>query len=220
MRDAAGRSTEESRARPHPLRTMPGRRPRPADPFAFPFRADRAVDSLVVSDHAALHAPAADVGDAGEQGDPRLGRLIDRMIAVCAAAPGVGIAAPQVGVALRVAVVWPPGAEDGRDPDAPAARPAPIELVDPVIVEVGEEVVWAAEACLSLPCVRGLRVHRPDRIVVQAADRHGRVRTFGATGFIAEIFSHELDHLDGHLYPERAEELVYDADFRPHDRDA
>jgi peptide deformylase len=148
---------------------MPGRRPRPVDPYAFPYRADRAVDSLVVSDHPALHGPAAD---------------------------------------------------DGRDPDAPATRPSPIELVDPVIVGQGEEVVWDAEACLSLPCVRGLRVHRPDRIVVRGADRHGRVRTFEASGFIAEIFSHELDHLDGHLYPERAEELVYDPDFRPHDGDA
>jgi peptide deformylase len=196
---------------------MPGRRPRPVDPYAFPYRADRAVDSLVVSDHPALHAPAAEVGECD---DPRLGRLIDRMIAVCAAAPGVGIAAPQVGVGLRVAVVWPPAADDGRDPDAPATRPSPIELVDPVIVGQGEEVVWDAEACLSLPCVRGLRVHRPDRIVVRGADRHGRVRTFEASGFIAEIFSHELDHLDGHLYPERAEELVYDPDFRPHDGDA
>ena len=153
-------------------------------------------------------------------GDPRLARLIDRMIAVCASAPGVGIAAPQVGVALRVAVVWPPGADDGRDPDAPLTRPSPIELVDPVVVEEGEEVVWDGEACLSLPCVRGLRVHRPDRIVVRGADRHGHVRTLEATGFIAEIFSHELDHLDGHLYPERAEQLVYDPDFRPHDGDA
>ena len=198
---------------------MPRRKPVP-DPYAFPFRADRAVDSLVVSDHPALHAPAAEVGELGEVADARLGRLIDRMIAVCAAAPGVGIAAPQVGVGLRVAVVWPPGADDGRDPDAPVSRPAPIELVDPVIVEEGEEVAWEAEACLSLPCIRGLRVHRPDRIVVRGADRSGRVRTFEATGFVAEIFSHELDHLDGHLYPERAEELVYDADFRPHDRDA
>jgi peptide deformylase len=196
---------------------MPGRRPRPVDPYAFPFRADRAVESLVASDHSVLHAPAVEVG---EGGDPRLGRLIDRLIAVCAAAPGVGIAAPQVGVGLRVAVVWPPSAEDGRDPDAPAVRPHPIELVDPVIVATGEEVVWEAEACLSLPCVRGLGVRRPDRIVVRAADRHGRVRTFEATGFIAEIFSHELDHLDGRLYPERAEKLVYDPDFRPHGGDA
>jgi peptide deformylase len=199
---------------------MPGRRPRPADPYAFPFRADRAVDSLVVSDHPALHGPAAQVGDLGVAGDPRLGRLIDRMIAVCAAAPGVGIAAPQVGVALRVAIVWPPSSDDGRDPDAPATRPAPIELVDPEILEEGDEVAWESEACLSLPCVRGLRVHRPDRIVVRAADRRGHVRMFSATGFIAEIFSHELDHLDGHLYPERAEELVYDPGFRPHDGDA
>jgi len=191
----------------------PRRRP-PPDPFAFPYRADRAVESLVVPDHPALHRPALEVG-AGD--DPRLGRLIDRMIAICAAAPGVGIAAPQVGVGLRVAVVWPPAADDGRDPDAPVIRPNPIELVDPVLVEAGDEVVWDAEACLSLPCLRGLHVRRPGRVVVRGADRHGRARTFEATGFIAEIFSHELDHLDGHLYPERAGELVYDAGFRPHD---
>lgn len=196
---------------------MPGRRPRPVDPFAFPYRADRAVGSLVVPDHPALHRPAEEVA-AGA--DPGLGRLIDRMIAICAAAPGVGIAAPQVGIGLRVAVVWPPSADDERDPDAPAVRPDPIELVDPVLVAAEEEVVWESEACLSLPCVRGLRVHRPARVVVRAADRHGRTRTFEATGFVAAIFSHELDHLEGHLYPERAEELAYDPDFRPHDGDA
>ena len=190
----------------------PRRRPAP-DPFAFPYRADRAVDSLVVSDHPALHRPALEVG---ARDDPRLDRLIDRMIAICAAAPGVGLAAPQVGVGLRVAIVWPPGADDLRDPTAPVVRPDPIELVDPVLVEVGEEVVWDAEACLSLPCVRGLHVRRPERVVVRAADRHGRMHEFAASGFIAEIFSHELDHLDGHLYPERAGELVYDPDFRPH----
>jgi peptide deformylase len=63
-------------------------------------------------------------------------------------------------------------------------------------------------------------VHRPARVVVRAADRLGRTRTFEATGFIAAVFSHELEHLEGHLYPERAEALVYDPDFRPHEGDA
>jgi peptide deformylase len=191
---------------------MPRRRPVP-DPYAFPFRADRPEASLVHADHPALHR----VGDRAGGPDPRLDRLIDRMLRVCEAAPGVGIAAPQVGVALRVAIVWPPSADDGRDEDAPAVRPAPIELVDPEVVEAEGEVVWAAEACLSLPLLRGREVHRPRRIVVRAADRRGRVRTLEVTGFVAEIFSHEIDHLDGILYPARAEALEYDLDHRPHD---
>ncbi len=182
------------------------------DPYAFTYRADRPTLSLVPADHPALHR----VGDPGGGPDPRLGRLLDRLIRICDVAPGVGIAAPQVGLPLRVAVVWPPAASDGRDPDAPTERPAPIELVDPVVVETEGEVVWAAEACLSLPLLRGMEVHRPRRIVVRAADRRGRVRTLEATGFIAEIFSHEIDHLDGILYPARAETLEYDLDHRPH----
>ncbi len=188
------------------------RRPPAADPFAFPYRADRPEWSLVPADHPALHRATDPVGGP----DPRLDRLLDRLLRVCEAAPGVGIAAPQVGVALRVAIVWPPAADDGRDEEAPVERPAPIELVDPEIVETEGEVVWAAEACLSLPVLRGLEVHRPRRIVVRAADRRGRVRTLEATGFVAEIFAHEIDHLDGILYPERAESLEYDPEHRPH----
>jgi peptide deformylase len=190
---------------------MPRRRPAP-DPYAFAFRADRPEWSLVPADHPALHRACDPAGGP----DPRLDRLLDRMLRVCEAAPGVGIAAPQVGVPLRAAIVWPPAADDGRDEDAPVERPTPIELVDPEIVETEGEIVWAAEACLSLPLVRGLEVHRPRRIVVRAADRRGRVRTLEATGFVAEILSHELDHLDGILYPARAEVLEYDLDHRPH----
>lgn len=194
---------------------MPRRKPAP-DPFAFPFRADRPSLSLVHSDHPALHR----VGDPVGGPDPRLDRLIDRLIRVCEDAPGVGIAAPQVGVPLRVAVVWPPAASDGRDPDAPAERPAPIELVDPEVLETEGELIWGAEACLSLPLIRGMEVHRPRRIVVRAADRRGRFRTLEATGFIAEIFSHEIDHLDGILYPARSETIEYDLEHRPHYRHA
>lgn len=192
---------------------MPSRRPVP-DPYAFPYRADRPEWSLVPADHPALHRAGDPAGGPG----PGLDRLLDRMLRVCEAAPGVGIAAPQVGVPLRVAIVLPPAAEDGRDEDAPVERPAPIELVDPEIVETEGEIVWAAEACLSLPLVRGLAVHRPRRIVVRAADRRGRVRTLEATGFVAEILSHEIDHLDGILYPARAEALEYDLEHRPHYR--
>jgi peptide deformylase len=193
---------------------MPRRRPAP-DPYAFPFRADRPALSLVHADHPALHR----VGDPAAGPDPRLDRLLDRLLRVCEAAPGVGVAAPQVGVPLRVAIVWPPAADDGRDEDAPVERPAAIELVDPEIVETEGEIVWAAEACLSLPLVRGLEVRRPRRIVVRAADRRGRVRTLEATGFVAEIFAHEIDHLDGILYPSRAESIEYALDHRPHHGD-
>jgi peptide deformylase len=193
---------------------MPARHPAP-DRYSFPYRGDRPSWSLVHADHPALHR----VGDPVGGPDPRLDRLLDRLFRVCEDAPGVGIAAPQVGVALRVAIVWPPAASDGRDEDAPAERPAPIELVDPEILAVEGEVVWESEACLSLPLVRGLEVRRPRGIVVRAADRRGRVRTLEASGFVAEILSHEIDHLDGILYPERARALVYDLAHRPHYRD-
>jgi peptide deformylase len=170
----------------------------------FPFDPQRAAASLVRADHPALHAPTEPV----TRFDADLVTLLERMRTICAAADGVGLAANQLGLSAAVAIVWLPPESDG------AARPAPIELVNPRLLSAEGEVHYEMEGCLSLPCLHGRHVLRPERISLEADDRHGHRRHIEAAGFMAEILSHEIDHLNGLLYPERAARLVWTPGFR------
>jgi len=119
-------------------------------------------------------------------------QLIDDMIETMHAAPGIGLAAPQIGVAARVCVV-----------DLSVGRKANdvLVLVNPEIVE-RSGMQLDEEGCLSLPGFTA-SVLRPSRIVVRASDRDGVSRTFEGTGLLARALQHELDHLDGLLYVQR-----------------
>ena len=114
--------------------------------------------------------------------------LVDDLFETMRAARGVGLAANQIGVARRVAVV-----DVGED------DPPPLVLINPVIVERGDEVETAEEGCLSIPEIFG-DVERSVRIVVDALDRDGRSYRATATGFKARAIQHEIDHLDGILF--------------------
>jgi peptide deformylase len=116
--------------------------------------------------------------------DDEVRRLVDDMFETMDAARGVGLAANQVGVARRVAVV-----------DADEDR---FEMIDPVIVE-SEGRAAAEEGCLSIPEVYG-DVSRPERVVLEATDRHGNRFRKEATGLKARAIQHEIDHLDGILF--------------------
>lgn len=117
-----------------------------------------------------------------------LGRLLHPMAEVMQHHDGVGLAAPQVGIPLRFFIFALPG-------DAP-------ELVaNPEIVEEGGPVLLA-EACLSVPGL-SFEVPRPAKLVVSAQDVRGRSALYDLDGYRAQIFSHEVDHLDGRLLYER-----------------
>jgi peptide deformylase len=116
--------------------------------------------------------------------DDDVRRLIDDMFETMEAARGVGLAANQVGVARRVAVI-----------DAEGTRFA---MVNPVIVEA-EGRATVEEGCLSIPEVFG-DVTRPERVVLEALDRDGRPFRLAAEGLTARAIQHELDHLDGILF--------------------
>ena len=131
---------------------------------------------------------------------PELQKLIDDMVETMRIAPGVGLAAPQVDVPLRVIVV-----EFGSEEDENAPKKL-FTLVNPEITRPSEEMVVATEACLSIPGFVG-DVERHEAITVKALNRFGKPQRVKADGWLARIFQHEIDHLDGVLYIDRAEKV-------------
>ena len=126
------------------------------------------------------------------QVDRQLQKLIDDMIETMIQAPGVGLAAPQVGVPLRLAVI---------DVDDKITV-----IINPEIVKRFGEVELD-EGCLSVPGFWG-RLNRAARVSVKALDRNGKeLRIRDAEGLFAQALQHEIDHLDGHLYIDRMETL-------------
>jgi peptide deformylase len=132
--------------------------------------------------------------------DADVRKLINEMVESMREAPGVGLAAPQVGVSSRVIVVEF-GDEEDEDEDAPKKLYA---LINPEIVEASEdEKVMGIEGCLSIPRLVG-EVERFQRITIKGQNRHGKPVKLKAEGWLARIFQHEIDHLDGILYTDRA----------------
>lgn len=130
-----------------------------------------------------------------------LATLVDDLFESMRAAGGCGLAAPQIGVSLRV-VVFGLQSDDKRA----GCEPLPdTVLINPEIEPLGNGSTTDWEACLSVPGLRG-RVRRPHRIRYRAYDLEGRVTEREVAGFHARVIQHECDHLDGILYPSRIED--------------
>jgi peptide deformylase len=129
--------------------------------------------------------------------------LIDDMIATMRAAPGVGLAAPQVAVGQRIAVIEYAQPVEGAPEDAEPPEPKLYVVVNPEIVAASDELVDGSEGCLSLPGYAG-SVQRHTAVTVKALNRKGRPIKIKARGWLARIFQHEIDHLDGVLFIDRA----------------
>jgi peptide deformylase len=126
-----------------------------------------------------------------ERVDGDVQRLIDDMLATMYKAPGVGLAAPQVGVSRRIVVMDPADTDEGE-------KPRPLALINPKIVRLGDERGVHNEGCLSLPGIK-VEIERPTAITVEYLDRDGKAQTLETDGFLATIIQHEVDHLDGKL---------------------
>ena len=131
---------------------------------------------------------------------PPLQNLIDEMVETMRLAPGVGLAAPQVDIPQRVIVVEF-GDED--DPEVPRKL---YTLVNPEITRASKDAVMGTEGCLSIPGVAG-EVERAEAVTVKAFNRRGQPVKIKAAGWLARIFQHEIDHLDGVLFVDRAERV-------------
>jgi peptide deformylase len=123
---------------------------------------------------------------------PEIRALIDDMVQTMYAAPGIGLAAPQIGAPLRIFVV---------DVSAGRASGELFVMINPEFVE-RDGMQVEDEGCLSVPGFNA-SVVRPARTVVRSLDRDGRERTVEATGLLARAFQHEMDHLDGTLFIDR-----------------
>lgn len=144
--------------------------------------------------------------------DGKLHALLDDMRETMLAAPGVGLAAPQIGVSQRVIVVRLPDDEESVEEYGEQAG-VWYEVVNPEIIRSSREKVDGIEACLSIPGYFG-RVERHVEVVVRGQDRNGKEIRIRARDWLARVFQHEIDHLDGILYTDRASE-VWEAKSQP-----
>lgn len=133
---------------------------------------------------------------------PELHALVADMQDTMAAMDGAGIAAPQIGVSLRVVIFGV-----GKNPRYPDAEEVPYTvLVNPLLEFLGDAMDEAWEGCLSVPGMRGL-VARHTRLHYSGSDQYGNRIDRVVSGFHARVVQHECDHLDGILYPMRIGDL-------------
>jgi peptide deformylase len=138
---------------------------------------------------------------------------MDDMVETMIAAPGVGLAAPQVAVSQRLIVVRLPNESDAdREEYGDLAGVVHI-VANPKIIKASKEKVKGVEGCLSLPGLLG-EVERHKVVVVTGQDRQGKDFRIKADGWFARVFQHEIDHLDGILFPDRTDKI-----WRPDDAD-
>ena len=154
-----------------------------------------AVRPIVKYGHPGLHKPSEPVKEI----DGTIHKLLDDMVETMYAAPGIGLAAPQIAVPLRVIIVdLSVGEEPGQL----------IKLVNPeFVLREGEQ--RHDEGCLSVPGFGGSPV-RPARVVVKGLDPDGKERTYEGTELLARAFCHEIDHIDGLLFVDRLTPLKRD----------
>ena len=164
-----------------------------------------AVRPIRITGDPTLHSPAAPVGEI----DDSVRELVRDMEETMAAAPGVGLAAPQVGVPLRV-FVWSWIDEEGEQHRGTAINPS--LLIAPLTLDELDEDE-ESEGCLSIPGER-FPLRRSTEALLTATGLDGEPFEIRATGWLARIFQHEFDHLDGILYADRLEDAYHRASSR------
>jgi peptide deformylase len=155
-----------------------------------------AIREIITLPHSVLRRKAHKVSDFGKD----FQELVNDMVETMREAPGVGLAAPQVAVSERLIVV-----EFGDEEDENVPQKLFV-VANPEIVSASEEMVMGIEGCLSVPELVG-EVERHEAITIKGLNRHGKPMKIKAEGWLARIFQHEIDHLDGVLYPDRSDKV-------------
>lgn len=136
--------------------------------------------------------------------DKNLQMLIDDMIDTMRDAPGVGLAAPQVGISERLIVVeYAEQPEEVEGEEIKEVKPKLYVMINPEIVKTSEETVSGVEGCLSIPGLVG-EVERFEEVQIKGLNRRGQPMKVKAKGWLARIFQHEMDHINGVVFTQRA----------------
>lgn len=154
------------------------------------------VREIVTLPQAILRHKAHKVSNFGED----FQSLVDDMIETMRQAPGVGLAAPQVDESIQLIVV------EFGDEENEETAPKLYVIANPEITRTSQETLVGTEGCLSIPGIQG-DVERFVGVTVKGLNRQGRPMTVKAKGWLARIFQHEIDHLEGILFVDRAEKL-------------
>src|SRR5512135_331636 len=155
-----------------------------------------AIREIVTLPQPILRHKARKVSDFG----PEFQELVEDMIETMRQAPGVGLAAPQVDESIRLIVVEY-GDEENED-----IPPKLYVVANPEITRTSQDTLVGTEGCLSIPGIVG-DVERFEAVTVKGLNRQGKPMTVKAKGWLARIFQHEIDHLDGILFVDRAEKV-------------
>ena len=131
--------------------------------------------------------------------DAEVTRLLEDMLETMYAAPGIGLAAPQVGVAQRIIVL----------DVGPKEEPRPVRLINPQVVDLSPDKIEGEEGCLSLPN-QFAPVTRSTKVTVRYTDEKGQAQEIEADGLLARCLQHEIDHLDGVLFTDHLSRLKRD----------
>lgn len=137
--------------------------------------------------------------------DKKFQTLVDDMVETLLDAPGVGLAAPQVAVSQRLIIVRLMDDDESREQFGDDAGKLYV-VVNPEIIKTSKERVEGIEGCLSIPGYVGT-VDRYETVVITGQDRYGKSFRKKATGWLARVFQHEIDHLDGRLYIDIAKDV-------------
>lgn len=160
---------------------------------------------IIIVPHPTLRKKAEQVTDFGDE----LQELVDDMIITLQEASGAGLAAPQVNVSQKVILVEYGSEENEEIP------PTLYVTVNPKITRYSQELVTGAEGCLSIPGFMG-EVERSQEIIVEGQDRFGKPLKMNVKGWLARIFQHEIDHINGILYTDRTTRVwETDEDYNP-----
>lgn len=141
---------------------------------------------------------------------PDIIQLLDDMLETMYAAPGIGLAAPQIGVSKRLVVIDVEGGREGEPAN-------PLRLINPEIIAVSDSKTVLDEGCLSLPDMR-VEVMRPEAVAVRYMDVEGNIQTMEADELLAKALQHEIDHLDGKLIFDYLSSLKRDMVLRKYNK--
>lgn len=160
-----------------------------------------AILAIIQPDNATLRKKAIRVTDFG----PKLQQLVDDMYETMLDAPGVGLAAPQVGESKRLILVRLPDDEDSVEEFGEQAGVLYV-VANPKIIKSSRNTLSGVEGCLSLPGLLG-DVERNENVIVTGQDRHGKPIRIKAKDWLARVFQHEIDHLEGQLFIDIADKV-------------